>query len=251
MDALREVNEIMEYTREVARGRVTGEEGINKFGRFSSLGTSELTIWGGGPRYTNTPGFPAFGTAPIDGLSSTQAGDTSISIVIEGLDISGNFVSQSVLTNGTTNVGLVTALWRVFRLYVDDTTAPAGDIRITDGAAVIYGFILAGDNQSAMAFYTVPKGRKLDLNAFHSDANKDTGGVYQILSKLYFRDGKAGKVERIQSLTGSIRNGTTHIHHEFITPIVIDEFFDIYINSIGSTTGLDTSAGFEGVLWTP
>ena len=114
--------------------------------------------------------YDSFGTAPIQHISSSDAGDVGQTIAITGLNIDGDEIVQDAETNGQNNVILETPLWRVYRmqntsdkgedlagiLYCHTDASPTAGVPL---AANVRAIINDGNNQTLMAIYTVPKGK--------------------------------------------------------------------------------------------
>jgi hypothetical protein len=168
-----------DYRLDLSRGYYTDMSVVDKYGFNDTLRnpipTGEFdTVWEFGPTkpvYT----YPTWTNAPIDRLSSSDAADT-MDIEVQGLDINGDFVEQTITLTGQTPVALTTALWRVFRMQnVDNnpTTGQGVDISgtvycfangtvtagVPDNSADVYAVIIDGNNQTQMAVYTIPKGK--------------------------------------------------------------------------------------------
>jgi hypothetical protein len=148
----------------VTEGRVPGYSTVSKFGVNLAIttATDPEDIWEYGGTYT----YDADSTAPIKYISSSSAADTMI-IMIEGLDSLGYLVSENILLNGQTNVILTTPLWRVFRMFNNDTFDVSGtvychtDDTVSSGvpdAGKVRAVIVNGNNQTLMSLYTIPRG---------------------------------------------------------------------------------------------
>ena len=117
----------------VNMGLVDGYEYLDKFGENPDVGTSAAEdIWEGGGEYT----FDTFGTAPIVSIASDNAADT-VDIEVQGLDINGDLVKQTVTLTGTTRVALTTALWRVFRMSNESSTDIVGTVFCYTGTGAV------------------------------------------------------------------------------------------------------------------
>lgn len=159
---------------EIARGNIKGQSGVNKFGMNPAIAKNTTEdVWSGGGTYS----FP--GTADITHISQaadqeTMRGET---IEVEGLDTNWNLTVQTVDLNGadtSTAVVLTTALRRVFRMTVQANVVTDQDVNLKNvGAGTTYGVITAGDNQTAMAIYTVPNGVTAYMTRYWGDLSED------------------------------------------------------------------------------
>lgn len=235
-----EDNLVVNYGLEVARGNVTGVAGLNKFGRSTAVGNgAQTTIWDANTAYTFST------SADITHLWST-AGDTQ-DIVVQGLDNSYAEVEQTVTLTGTTAVALGTALRFVNRMYVDDTTSPAGDVRAGDSGKTFYrSQITIGNNQTGQAVYTVPIGKTFYMEQWYANFNKSSGGAGSV--DLQLEAILEGKVFRARSFLGVLSTGSSHFAHEYPVPQTFPAKTSIYIDGLASSANLDVSAGFEGYL---
>ena len=141
----------------IAMDDVAGYSIVNKFGQNSDIGTGAYEdVWDGGATYS----YPADGTATIANIRSTDAADT-MDIEVQGLDINGDLVVQTETLTGTTPVNLSTPLWRIFRMKNISSVDNVGDISAQNStASIIYAIIQIGNNQTLMALYTIPAGKR-------------------------------------------------------------------------------------------
>lgn len=143
------------YGLQVRKG-LWAEKGLYKFGYNSSVGTATETVWDGGGEYS----YPA--SASVMKVSSDDTGDTSV-VTVSGLDSDYNEASEQVTLTGQTAVSTTTSFIRVNRVKVD-SGEPTGNIYVGTGTvtagvpANIYAKIIAGENQTLMAVWTVPAG---------------------------------------------------------------------------------------------
>ncbi len=148
----------------VSMGQVPGYSAVDKFGINPTITTTSdpEDIWEGGGLYT----YDTNGTAPIVSLASSSASDTE-DINVQGLDINGAFVSQTITLVGTTRQALTTPLWRVYRMSNDGTSNLVGNVFCYTGTGAVpsvgdsevRALITNGYNQTLMALYTIPKGK--------------------------------------------------------------------------------------------
>lgn len=155
----------LEWRYRIQSGQVDGYSVVDKFGINPTIatGTDPEDIWefGGVYNYDDT------GTAPIMYMSSNNDDDAN-DVVVEGLDIDGNFVSQTVTLLGQDNASLSTPLWRVYRMVNDGDTSLSGTVYChTDATpsngvpagANVRAIIEDGKNQTLMCLYTIPLGK--------------------------------------------------------------------------------------------
>lgn len=113
-------------------------------------------------------------------ISSTNAGDTAVSVVVSGVDSSFNTVDLLVTTNGQTAVSIGN-YFRVNRAVVVSATEPVGDLYIAstgtltggvpDDLTTVQSRILAGKNVTHNGFYTVPIGKAAIVMAIRGSSD--------------------------------------------------------------------------------
>ena len=225
---------------------------LRKYGRNVAVGTTEVDI-------TTNSGTETFLTTnAIDTISSSDSADTSKSIYIEGMTISGGvltFATQTATTDasdGQTKVTLSTPLARVTRMrgattgnvYVyENTSLTAG--KPTD-TTKIHNTLVAGDNTSLKAGTSI------------------AGNNYFILTHYWATMGRAGG-NAAADIRFKISNlGDSVLGNNFFTdevwsislnsPLdqqvrpfeIIKPNSDLVMTATGTTTGLTINAGFMG-----
>jgi len=143
---------------EIPKGNVKGHSVINKFGSNANSAQNTIEdVWDGGGTY------PWATSATITHVSqsvndATMLGET---IEVQGLNDSWDLVLQTVTLDGTdttTLQALTTPLRRVFRVKVLADVVAAENVVVTNAAgSTTYAQIIAGNNQTLMALYTVPR----------------------------------------------------------------------------------------------
>jgi hypothetical protein len=250
----------------IAQGNVIGKTFVHKFGNAPDFdtGDGEVTIWdgandgllaGGAMNYTYSA------TANIGLLSSSNAGDSQ-DIEIQGLDASGNLLTQTFTLNGTTDVDLsVTGsdYMRVFRMKNVGATDLAGTVYLrTNGsgqaggvpstANTVRAVIDIGNNQTLMSLYTIPTGKTGYMRSFFASsagAKKDTNYIIKVKAR------PSGQVFQIKHKTALVALGTSHFQHPYIEPEVFVAGTDIEITAQiteATITQADVAAGFDIVL---
>lgn len=163
----------MPWKLRVSRGEAE-TSWINKFGYNPDIDTNTTPedVWSGGGVYT----FTADGGADYY-ISSSNAGDTqTVSIRILSEDANGDWNQEdlTVTLQGQTKTAITPASGdkpvRFYRGYNTGTTDFAGNVYIyenddltagvPDTATKVRGVIVAGENQTEMAIYTIPSGYK-------------------------------------------------------------------------------------------
>jgi len=242
----------------VNMGQLTGYTALDKFGvnLDISSGVADNDIWEFGGAYT----YDADGTAPILYLSSSDNTDTQ-PIEVQGLDINGDLVSQTITLTGQTNASLTTALWRVFRMSNDGNAGDdiAGVVYChTDAAptagvpasANVRAIINAGNNQTLMALYTVPKGQVGFL--WRGEVGVSLEGNAASLSEyahIHYESRRFGKVFRVKkSLTCMIGGGSAIYQDERSFKDIIPAMTDVRIRSKAVTADMGLFSTFDMLL---
>jgi hypothetical protein len=244
----------------IAKGDVTGSSLVHKFGEAPDFDTSDgvVTIWDGADDGNiNQMVYQYSSSADIDSISSSDAGD-SVNIYIEGLDASGNIVTQTATLNGTTRVALGTSLQRVYRMYNSGSTDLAGHVycyvngAITDGvpdvATTVRAVIQGAYNQTLMAVYTVPTG----YTAYLRDWYAGVGGAKKTSNyTIYLYARPSGGVFQLKHKSAIAEDGSSSFQYKYEEPEVFAAGTDIEMR-VGITEAAVTAAniigGFDIVL---
>ena len=197
--ALRQEIEDMnkDYYLEVAKGNVAGTTGGFVVGRNNDVGaTNSESVWDIGGNYT-------YLTADTQlYISSTDALDVDVDIIITGLDDNYLQVTRTVNTNGQSQVAISDLMFRVLTVFTAPTSAnhPVGDIylaetdtltagvpntatkikaliplaRTSAGVTIDSGTDFASDNFSHLGLYTVPAGKTAYLIAGFTFVGKNS-----------------------------------------------------------------------------
>ena len=227
-------NFVAPYGIGVKNGRYPELSGIDKFGYLPTATTSYKTIWDGDNVYT----YPSAATT-MNVVSSAGATDNGIDITIQGLDADYNQVTETV-TLGDDSAGgtaTTTEFLRVFRAFVANGTDITGNVTIQQDG-VVYAKIFAEMQQTLMAVYTIPAGKRGYLVAANISVEKNQ----PVVAKLMIR--KPGNVLKVQGIVSTFGIPFQRVWQ---LPPVIDEKSDIEIRAkAGATTSI--AAGFEIVL---
>lgn len=246
----------------IAEGNVTGKSFVHKFGKAPDFDNSdgEVTLWDGAEDGTawELMSYIYSSTADIDSISSSNVGDNQ-EIVVEGLDINWEFVSQTVTLNGQTRVALSTSLIRCFRAYNNDSSVFAGHVFVFVNVALAGGvptvpadiraIIHPEAQQTLMTVYTVPVGKEgyiRDWYASTAGANRSSNYPIQLKIRLF------GKVFRTRHYTALSDDGTSAYQHKYEEPEgPLPEKTDIEMTCemlVAGGTAAAISGGFDLVL---
>lgn len=216
----------------VRRGNFPKMSGIDKFGYLPTAGTAYKTIWDGDNIYT----YPSSAVAMT--ATSDEAGtDENVEITIEGLDTNYDSLIETVTLNASGTATTNGEFLRVFRAYVSNGTDLTGDVTITN-TGVTYAKIFAEMQQTLMAVYTIPRGKRGYLVAANISVEKSQ----PVVAKLMIR--RPGGVLRVQGLVSTF---ATPFQRVWQLPPVLGQKTDIEIRAkAGATTSI--AAGFEILL---
>ena len=161
-----------EYLAEVSKGNVSGASIIHKFGKNLTVGTSYIPVSIGG--IYETPQAASATTLRIKSggnVNDTAAGTGAQKVMIEGIDASGNVVSEELTTAGASASSVSSNSYiRLYRFYVSESGSyanasggsHAGNIVIENGAGgTDWGEIDSSGfaiSQSEIGAFTIPSG---------------------------------------------------------------------------------------------
>ena len=174
-----DVNASIPYTYAIAEGSLTDHAALLKFGtRTAVAANTPSAIWEG-----NTPLYAYMSTAQqlkvVSSSTEDASGGTgSRTVFLQGLDANFDLIDETVTMNGTTTVTTTKSFSRIFRGYTitcGTALTNVGKITVRNNAATVEQLVInAGDGQSLMTLWTVPRGKTAYLinGGFSTDSNK-------------------------------------------------------------------------------
>ena len=186
-----------DFHLELARGAVPKYDVVHKFGRNSDVGTTFEPVTTTGTYWTPQASAATTVRVKAGNVNDTADGTGARSVTITGIDASGNRITETLATNGTSaGPDSTNSFIRVDRLYVspmgsgtyatDTAGSHAGDITIEDSAGTVdIATISATDlarGQSQIGVYTIPAGQVgyLKSSFISVDSNKTVDiGLYR------------------------------------------------------------------------
>ena len=164
------------FDLQIARGQITGHDHLDLFGYSTVVGSTAFgPLWEGLTSAGGNYPFPT--TAGVIIVVSDSASDTAVTMLISGLDVNYEPITESVALNGTTIVTTTQSFWRINKVTTTAGNA-VGNVTFTRGATVI-AKVNAGLGQTQMSVYTVPAGYSLYITYFQADGNTTTtSGAY-------------------------------------------------------------------------
>ncbi len=230
-------------------GVYSGVSSYNKFGQNTAVASGVTEdIWDGSALYV----FPA--TALMVKMSQTtnQTAMRGKTVVVEGLDANYAAVTQTVTLDGsdtTTPVVLTTALIRVNRMYVTAAVVTDQAIRLHNSAeSQDYSIILAGNNQTLQAVYTVPAGKKAFMTGLYGVINPGGGNPTSLNIKLWSTDNANSYAKQLKFVVGIDLDFVPYIQHHFVPYKQFPAKSDIYLSATTVAATASISAGFDLIL---
>ena len=238
-----------DFGLQVARGQIPYHKSNFKFGFNADVDDALETVWSKGGLYA----YLSSATALYISSSSTDdtvAGTGARTVKVSGLDSDYDEVSVTVNMNGQSGVslGTFTRVNRIEVLTAGSGGANAGNLHVGSEAsptvgvpATTYAYVTAGDNQTLMALWTVPRNytayvTQTDITVATTQNNKyctvslvarPFGGVFNVKDRFV-------KAE-------------SSVHQVYNFPLKFEEKTDIEFRAIGDSAGADIaiSAGID------
>lgn len=224
-------------------------QGIFKFGHGHLLQIADLPtdLWDG------SKGLYPFQTQPVKlFISSDNAADVNIPIMVEGLDANGMIQQKTAVLNGQVQVELPGLWWRQYRaVNADSGTLFQGYVYVaeedtlTDGKPDTVSKIKidmeATFQQTQMLVYTTPRDwiSKVE-DVFISIVPKNTAVTY---AKVGFYMRQPGKSWTCQGYTGLITSGTSAVYYPIRNGQEIPPFTDIVLRILDLSANDSELAG--------
>ena len=205
---------------------------IHKFGSNPDVSntvsaTAPETVWDGSTEYT----FPPDAGTGLQ-IKSSQATDSQ-EFVVQGLDENFNNRSWTGNLNGTSDVNIDGTWSRVFRSFNNGTSGIAGtvDVHASGDASTVYAKILAGNDQTLMAVYTVPATYTGYLIGYHMSAH-NPGSASEIGYTVQLKTRRYEKVFRVQEIASVTTNAFAQNSYPF--PLELEPKTDIIVNIVSA-----------------
>lgn len=246
------------FELKVSQGAIAGWSSIDKFGVNHDIDSGPEDVWEHGGEYV----YDSTNTAPIAYLSSSSASDTNIIVSIQGLDIDGYLVTQTVTNDGQNVTELGTHLWRVFRMennsddgndisgtiYCHIDPAPTDGVPdpLTNTRAIIYD----GNNQTLMALYTVPRGYvgflyRGEVGMHYESASPATSIEY---AHCHYESRRYGKLFKVKKSITCISGGVATYQDYRSFPDIIPALTDVKISAVEVSESMGLWATFDILL---
>jgi hypothetical protein len=223
-----------------AQGKLEGVTPLYITGHSENITATRSTIWPKGTAYS----FLTAATTMT--LSSSNAGDTTGQVFIEGLDSNYDPISETLTLNGQTAVTTTNSYLRINKLTVVANgivgNVSLGTGTVTSGVpANTYGYIAATEDNSLSSVYTVPNGYTYYLTHGTISVGAATGGQ-SLTGYLHAR------INGIDYITAKTVMSTGYQAYPYDPPVVLPEKADIYADATASGSTLACSISFNGYL---
>lgn len=217
----------------VAKGNVPNHSVVNIFGYNTTVGTSFIPLWELNTAYT----YPT--SAVQMSVVSTSGSDTSVTIIIQGLDGNHDILNEVVVVNGTTPVTTTGTFYRINGVVTTSGNA-VGDVTISNGGTT-YAKMMAGTGRNQAALYTVPRGYNFYLYRLEAHSATATGSEY-----LTFRNYVNGQTDASYRVGQTTFNNDLQIQRR--VPFQYGPMSDIQLQGKSSSSSNELGVFGEGIL---
>jgi len=157
---------------EIVKGEISNKTIIRRLGRNTAVGTTAEVIWDGSTAYTYL-GYAQ--TLRVVGKSTNDdtSGTGALTMKICGLDGDYALADETIQLAGTDSAKTTTEFLRVYNCQVMTAGSGgenAGIIEVYNTSCLtdtLVAKVLAGDNRTHMAIFTVPDGYNYYMTGFH------------------------------------------------------------------------------------
>jgi len=240
------------YENRLSKGLIAGASVYHGAGRGVINGT-ESTVRGGA-----VPATYVYLSSPVameiisTSVNDTAAGSGARTVIVTGIDASGNVKTETVSMNGTTAVALSGTWLRMYgaECITQGTSAQvgvsnAGVITVrTAGAGAVHATMPIAKGAALTASFPVPLGKVGHLH--HVNVSQDGNKSLDI--RIYRRNGMLLSAAPFSSLIliQEYLGRTTALDRHFYTPIVFNDLTDFFITVAYSGGGgtADVSVDF-------
>ena len=250
------------YFVDVVSGNApSGAQVVHKFGRNDTVGTTFEPVAFGG--IWRTPQVAAATTLRVKAggdAADTAAGDGARSIVLEGIDLTGAFATETLVTAGISASTSGSVSWiRIFRAFVGSSGTYSAivadshaDVITIENTAGTENWVVIDSNgvargQSEIAAYTVPTGKTAYLLDIHYavDTTKTTGIILFQRPNILQAAAPFSAAREVLVLSG-ISSSDSQTFEIPLGPF--EEHTDIWLMANVSATTSEMGIGFEILL---
>jgi len=250
------------YFVDVVSGNApSGAKVVHKFGRNDAVGTTFASVAMGGIwRTPQVAGATTLRVKAGGDVADTAAGAGARSIVLEGIDSTGAYATETLVTAGVSASASTSTSWlRIFRAYVGTSGTYSvvvanshADVITIENTAGTEDWVIIDANgvaraQSEIAAYTVPTGKTAYLMDIHYavDTTKTTGIILFQRAGILRASAPYTAARELLVLSGIASSGT----QTFEIPLgPFKEHTDIWVMANVSATTSEIGVGFEILL---
>jgi len=241
------------YEHLVALGRVPGVGKNVKFGASGAdiVNGDTKEVWdGNGVAYS----WPTSDTITHLKQASDQAADRGKIVTCQGLAGDYSLVNQSKAldaTNSSTLVAWDTPMIRMHSMQMTDDVVASANISAMEATGTThYATMLAGNNRTLMAIYTVPLGKVALLAQYYVNhiniTNKEARSVQ---FDLWSRNNADGWAKQLRHKKATNKDGTTNVDSQIPVFLTFGAKCDIWLTATPEGAATNVFAGFDLYLY--
>jgi len=167
---------------------------------------------------------------------STNGTGVAVLHIKNGLDVNFDFQGEFVITNGTTSVPTTKSYVRMNRMHADLTGSNDTNVGVITATAVTDGTVTAqinaGNGQTLMAHYTVPRNKTGYITTWNVTLGK-AGGSATAQAECSLRYSKFSPLNTVGSIIQGVMNpylaGSSSISRNYTPYKVVHEYTDVFI----------------------
>lgn len=211
------------FVSDVARGKITGYQAIDKFGENTDVDVGTEDIWSGGGTWvppTQARRHQITSTSTSDNGSGGTTG--ALTVVVTGIASDGTRNSETITLNGTSNVlttNSYTMIDRMEVLTVGSTGSNIGTITATAQTdSTVTARIEATQNQTRMAIFQVPTNAQATLYSYYIIINGSTPATTLMTIEIQEKKNVANSpwvTKHIETFNSDIVNEATHSFNHY------------------------------------
>ena len=242
-----------DFLIEVQKGNVAGHSMVHKFGRNDAVPNGS---WA----FINLLGFTAWPLSAATTVrvkaggdaADTAAGNGAREVTVQGIDDSGDEVSEAIATAGAGASAVTTALfWRIHRAWVSSAgtygAANTAAITIENGAGGTDLIQIAiEEGQTQFAGFTIPTGKTAYLLSLHLSVDAGKAADFRVFTRDDITDTVAPmKSKRLKLYFDGVLGEVAYVPRG--PELSINALADIWVEAQGSAA-TEASADFELLL---
>ncbi len=238
-----------DYLIEVGYGNVAGTQVIQQFGRNpdTDTATTPEDVWPPGGVWV-PPTTGRIHDVVSDSASDTSAGTGAQTVLVKGLDASGNEQQETVTMNGVTNVptsGTYTMIYAFTVATAGSGESNAGIITATAQTdATVTAHMAVGVNRASQAIYQIPTGKTALILGWYADVDGGSGQSSSAIFRLVSRP--SGGVFEAISIISATTAGSSIFTFKFEAPQTYPAGTIIKVQTVlVDANNVGASAGFE------